>query len=193
MGILKKKSFLFCCLQFLLDRCSQLTKYHNFGQISDNKKIILTKVNENVQRRCFLSKCPKLLVIFSTAIVNSFYRDFNTLYTRLKIPTIADSKLTKSIGNFENKQPNCTILFIFVYQLPFIDCILSKIVGFDQLWTAFHQKLVTANRKLVSFKMPNTFCRFTQLTSQFRVLGLIWSFGLKIRPPQLLRSQPGHQ
>ncbi len=84
-----------------------------------------------------------------------------TSFTLLKISTIADEKLTKSHSNFENKQPNCTILFIFVLQLPFIDCILSKIVGFDQLWTAVQQKLVTTNRKLVFFKMPNTFCWFT--------------------------------
>jgi hypothetical protein len=72
-----------------------------------------------------------------------------------------DEKSTKGLGNFENKQPNCTILFIFVYQLSFIGCILSKIVSLDQLWTAFQQKLVTANRKLVFFKMPNTFCLLT--------------------------------
>ncbi len=78
-----------------------------------------------------------------------------------KIPTIADRKLTKSLINFEIKQPNCTILFIFVFELCFIDCILFKIVGFDQVWTAVQQKLVTTNRKLVFLKMPNTFCRFT--------------------------------
>ena len=55
---------------------------------------------------------------------------------------IANGKLTKSLGNFENKQPNCTILFIFVFQSSFIDCVFSKIVDFDQLWTAFQQKLV---------------------------------------------------
>ncbi len=33
-----------------------------------------------------------------------------------KIPTILDEKSTKSLSNFENKLPNCTILFIFVYQ-----------------------------------------------------------------------------
>ncbi len=54
-------------------------------------------------------------------------------------------KLTKSLSNFENKQPKCTILFIFVSRLSFLDCILSKIVGFDQLWTALQQKLVTAD------------------------------------------------
>ncbi len=70
--------------------------------------------------------------------------------------TIADEKLTKSLDNFENKQPNCTILFIFLFQSSSIDCILSKIVGFDQLWTASEQKLVTANRKLVFLKTPNT-------------------------------------
>ncbi len=78
-----------------------------------------------------------------------------------KIPAIVDGKLIKSLRNFENKQPYCTILYIFVFQYSFIDCILSKIVGFDQLWIAFQQKLTTANRKLVFFKMPNTFCRFT--------------------------------
>ncbi len=52
-------------------------------------------------------------------------------------------------------------MFIFVFQLSFIDCILSKIVGFDQFWTAFQQKLATANSNLVFFKMPNTFCQFT--------------------------------
>ncbi len=72
-----------------------------------------------------------------------------------------DRKLTKSLGNFEIKQTNCTILFIFVFELSFIDCILFKIAGFDQLWTAVQSKLVTANRKLVFLKMPNTFCRFT--------------------------------
>ncbi len=51
-------------------------------------------------------------------------------------------------------------MFIFVFQLPFIDFILSKIVGSDQLWTVFQQKLVTANRKLVFFKTSN-FCLFT--------------------------------
>ncbi len=45
-------------------------------------------------------------------------------------------KIDKSLGNFENKQPNCTIVFILVFELSFIDCILSKIVGFDQLWMA---------------------------------------------------------
>ncbi len=66
--------------------------------------------------------------------------------------------MTKSLSNFEIKPPNCTILFIIVFELPFIDCILSKNVGFDQLWTAVQQKLVTtAKRKLVFFKMPNTF------------------------------------
>ncbi len=68
--------------------------------------------------------------------------------------------MTKGLGNFENKQPNRTILFIFVFQLSVIDSILSKIVGFDQLWTAVQQKLVTANRKLVFFEMPNTFWCF---------------------------------
>ena len=38
---------------------------------------------------------------------------------------------------------------------------MSKIVDFEQLWTAFQQKLVTANKKLVFFKMFNTFCWFT--------------------------------
>jgi hypothetical protein len=51
------------------------------------------------------------------------------------ILTIADKKLTKSLRNFENKQPNCSIMSIFVFQVPFIDCILSEIVSFDQLWT----------------------------------------------------------
>jgi hypothetical protein len=37
---------------------------------------------------------------------------------------------------------------------------LSKIVGFDQLWTAFQRKLVTHKQKTFLFKMPNTFCRF---------------------------------
>ncbi len=75
--------------------------------------------------------------------------------------TIADRNLTKSLSNFEIKQPNCTILFIFVFELSFIDCTLSKIVGFDLFWTAVQQKLVNANRKLVFFKVPNTFCQFT--------------------------------
>jgi hypothetical protein len=74
---------------------------------------------------------------------------------------MADIESTKSLGNFENKQLSCTILFVNVFQLSFIDYILSKIVGFDQLWSAFQQKLVTASRKLVFFKMLNTFCRFS--------------------------------
>ncbi len=53
------------------------------------------------------------------------------------------------------------LLFIFVFQLSFIDCTLSEILGFDQLWTAFQQKLVTVNKKFVFFKMLSTFCRFT--------------------------------
>ncbi len=48
-------------------------------------------------------------------------------------------------------------VFIFVYHLPFIVCILSKIVGFDQLWTVIQQELVATNRNLVFFKMSNTF------------------------------------
>ncbi len=48
----------------------------------------------------------------------------------------------------------CSFLF---FKLTFIDCVLSEIVSFDQLWTAFQQKLVTANRKLVFFKMPQHF------------------------------------
>ena len=79
---------------------------------------------------------------------------------RKKIPQFADGKSSKSLINFENKQPNCTILFSFVFGLSFIGCNLSKTVGFDQLWTDQQQKLVTTNRKLVYFKMPNTFCRF---------------------------------
>ncbi len=74
------------------------------------------------------------------------------------MPTIADGKLTKKLGNFEMKQPNCTILFIFVFELSFIDFILSKIVGFDQLWTTVQQKLVTADRKLQNAQY---FCWFT--------------------------------
>ncbi len=71
-----------------------------------------------------------------------------------------DEKLTKSFAHFERKQPNCTFSFIFVFQLTFIDCILSKIVGLDQLWKAIQQKLVTAIGKLVFFKMLNTFRRY---------------------------------
>ncbi len=57
-----------------------------------------------------------------------------------------DVKLTKSFSNFKIKQLNCTLMFIFVFEFSFIDCILSKMVGFDQLWTAVQQKLVTNNR-----------------------------------------------
>ncbi len=78
----------------------------------------------------------------------------------VKIQTIADKKSSKSLSRFEIKQPDCPMFFIFVFQLSFIDCILSKIVGFDQLWTIVQQKLVAANGKLVFFKMFDTFCRF---------------------------------
>jgi hypothetical protein len=44
-----------------------------------------------------------------------------------------DEKLAKSFYQFENRQPNGTLLFIFVFQLSFIDYILSEIVCFDQL------------------------------------------------------------
>jgi hypothetical protein len=37
-----------------------------------------------------------------------------------KIPTIADEKSTKSLSNFENKQPKCTIMFIFVFSIAFV-------------------------------------------------------------------------
>jgi hypothetical protein len=84
--------------------------------------------------------------------------------------TIADGKLTKSLGNFENKQPNCTLLFFFVLSLSFIDCILSKSVGFGPLWMASQQKLMTANRKLVFFKMPNTFCQFAVQNCRYFLL-----------------------
>ncbi len=59
-----------------------------------------------------------------------------TDYT-VKIAIIADGKLTKSLGNYENKQPNCAMKFIFVFILAFIYYVLSKVEGFDQLWTAF--------------------------------------------------------
>ncbi len=77
--------------------------------------------------------------------------------------TIVDRKLTKSLSNFEINN----LLLIFIFELSFIDCILSKIVGFDQLWTAVQQKLATANRKLVFFKMPNTFCQVTVQNCQY--------------------------
>jgi hypothetical protein len=38
--------------------------------------------------------------------------------------------------------------FIFVFQSSCIACILSKYVGFDQLWIAILQKFVAANSKL---------------------------------------------
>jgi hypothetical protein len=54
----------------------------------------------------------------------------------------------------------CSFLFFW---LSCIDCILSKIESLYQLWTTFQQKLVKANRRLVFFKMPYTFCRFIVL------------------------------
>ncbi len=48
---------------------------------------------------------------------------------------MADQKSTKSLDNFDNKQPNFSILFIFVFQFSFFDCILSKIVGFVRFWS----------------------------------------------------------
>ncbi len=68
--------------------------------------------------------------------------------------------VTKSLGHFASKQPKWAFSFIFVFQLSFIEYILSKIVGLDQLWAAIQQKLVTANINFVFFKMLNTFCRF---------------------------------
>ncbi len=68
--------------------------------------------------------------------------------------------LTKSLSRLESKQPNCTKLFIFIFQSSFIDCISSKIVSLDQLWSAVQQKLLTGNRKLVFFKKANIFCWF---------------------------------
>ncbi len=66
------------------------------------------------------------------------------------------------LGSATLKINNITVhlrSFLFII-LSFIICILSKIVGFDQLWTQIQQKLVKANKKLVSFKIPNTLCRF---------------------------------
>ncbi len=117
-----------------------------------------------------VTKCdPKVLLskIWSPWLLARLHQEvylvFYILYAAFMVKNTDNSegKPTKSFSNFEIKQPNFTILFIFVFKLSFIDCILSKIVGFDQLWTAFQQKLVTANRKLAFFKMPNTFSRFT--------------------------------
>ncbi len=68
-----------------------------------------------------------------------------------------DVKSTKSLGNFESKQPNCTILFIFVFKLAFVDCVLSEIVGFDQLWTAFQQNWLPPTDNLFSSKCQTFF------------------------------------
>jgi hypothetical protein len=68
-----------------------------------------------------------------------------------------DDQSIKSFGHFEKKKPYCTALFIFVFNLYFIVCFLFKIKGFDQLWTAIHQKIMIASKKLVFFKMPQHF------------------------------------
>jgi hypothetical protein len=70
---------------------------------------------------------------------------------------MADEKLTKGLGIFDKKQPNCTILLIFVFYLSFMICILFKIVGFDQIWTVVQQKFGTANENLLSSKYPTLF------------------------------------
>ncbi len=57
--------------------------------------------------------------------IKDFY--FDCQYSQQKILSIVDKKFTKRLSNFENKQPDCTILFIFVYELAFIGCILSKL------------------------------------------------------------------
>ena len=90
----------------------------------------------------------------------------------VKIPTIVDRKLKKT-RNFENKQPNCTILFIFVFQLSFIDCILSKIVGFDQLWTAITTKIGDNQQKTCSLQNAQHFLSVycPKLSLFFTVMG----------------------
>ncbi len=118
-----------------------------------------TKV-PRVEPKMFL-KTVLFQIMISSIIWDILFMRFTIRNQHGKKMTIADKKSTKSLSNFENKQPNCTVLFIFVFELSFIDCTLSKIVGFDQFCTAVEQKLVTANRKLVYFKMSNTFCWFT--------------------------------
>ncbi len=90
------------------------------------------------------------------------------------------------------KKTNYTILLIFVFKLPFIDCILSEIVGFDQLWTAFQQKLVTTNRKLFSSKCSTFFVSLSSKTviifycynsrSSVAESGLVMAFNHKDKP-----------
>ncbi len=83
-------------------------------------------------------------------------------YCHLDVSTVKNTddrrqKVDKSLSNFEIKQPNCTILFTFVFELSFIDSMLSKIVGFDQLWTAIQKNWWHPTENLFSSKCPTLF------------------------------------
>jgi hypothetical protein len=45
---------------------------------------------------------------------------------------MAKEKLTKILSHFENKQPNCTLSFIFVFQLSAFSPKLSVYINFGQ-------------------------------------------------------------
>ncbi len=79
----------------------------------------------------------------------SFYLYFNDQPCKRALYTVknTDEKSTKSFGHSENKQPNCALLFMCVFQLSFIDCILPKNGVVDELWTTIQQKLLIANKK----------------------------------------------
>ncbi len=85
-------------------------------------------------------------------------------------------KLTKSVGNFENKQPNCTILFIFVF-----DCLLmtafcpkSKVsINYGQ---HSNQNWWPPTKNLFSSKCPRLFVGLLSKTNVifYRVQLLDW-------------------
>ncbi len=150
----------------------------------DSKKVYLSMRKRTLE---LLSQILDRTVYSTTSDIENHHRQIDSFITQLNDRLIQQNEMLtkclykncgfKNIQHFQivvymvksndnrgwkikNKQPNYTILFIFVFKLAFIDCVLFKVVGFDQLWTEFKQKLATDNRKLVFFKMPNTFCRF---------------------------------
>jgi hypothetical protein len=77
----------------------------------------------------YLSKKNQGLCYHTTLWFNNLsfrFRKFLVNYFQV----IDDEHTVKNIDNRGRK-------IVFVFQLPFIDCILSKIVGFRQLWTVF--------------------------------------------------------
>jgi hypothetical protein len=103
--------------------------------------------------------------------------------------TIEEKQLTKNLSCFEKIQPHCKSSYIFVYFSSFIVCMVSKVIGFDQLWTTIQQKLATANRKLLFLKVSLTLfvslsCKIIIFYRVFFKRGTLHFFSPTVKTPQ---------